>query len=400
VKIGVCCFDDINDAEYGWASISGGEAQRVSGPNELDSSIPWVTNLPYMAHKKLNMGASGNILDEQYFRTKISQIGLENGIDSDKRALAEFASLIFQKVADLGLEHFGIDMTSPGYRYHKTASYNMIPAYARNIPEDRNSAEIVEAIDHSTQANQAMFGVKRPKGSSAVSLGFPRQAYGKWILSQPLPAGGSWKKVRQKDNSTTFGFENGYKLRNTSAVLERLMEHGKNNAMFLRVQVRSMDPFYRNFAGFGAGEKDMRRWASLPEIIELSRYAKISIEGGYMCPLSSETIVDEAVFGDSDISYARGLLVENAWAALASPVTVQSGSRSTMIGAYMRAYDRIACGRIAASLARKGLVVGSYSMGRVVVFLRPGESQKIANTALEEGLIPPMGYLNDIDGGS
>lgn len=399
MRVGVCCFDDVNDAASGWASIAGGEAQRIRGTGDLDGSVPWVTNLPYHVHRKFNLGATGNILDEQYFRTKLSQVGLENGLGSDKKRLAEFASTVFQKVAELGLTHFGMDLRSPGYRYHKACSYNLIPSYARNLPSDRNSAEIVEAINHSTQANQAMSGIKKPDGANAVSIGFPRQAYGHWLLSQPVPIASDWKTVRQKDNTTTFGHENGKRLRNTSAVLERLMEHGKNNAMFLRVQVHSMDNFYRHFASFGAGEQMMRRWASLPEIIELSRYAKISIEGGYMCPLTRDPLVDESIFGGSDISYARGLLVENAWAALASPVSVQSGSRSTVISAYLRAYDRIACGRVAASLARKGLVIGSYSMGRIVVFMRPGESERICRLALDEGLVPPMGYLNDIDGG-
>lgn len=397
MKIGVCCFDDIDDAESGWASVSGGDADRVSGPGDLSSNVLWVTNLPYFSHQKLNLRMSGNIFDEQYFRTKVSQIGVENGIESSPKELAEFCSRIFQKVAELGRSHFGIDLSSPGYRYHKTMSYGLIPDHARRQPEGRNSAEIMEAISHSTQANQAMSGVKRPSGSSAISLVFPRHAYGQWLLGLPLPIGTKWVTVKQKENSTKFGVEQGQKLRNTTAVVERLAGYGEKNAMFLRTRVLSMEPFYRNFAAFGSGEKIMRRWATLPEVLELSRYAKISIEGGYMCPLGAVEEVPSEVFGYSDMSYARGLLIENIWAALASPITVQSGSRRTALEAYLRAYDRIACGRAAAHMARRGFVVGSYSMGRVVVFLRPGEGERVAKAALDVGLLPPMGYLNSTE---
>lgn len=395
MKIGVCCFDDTDDAESGWASVSGESAERVSGPSDLASNILWVTNLPYFSHQKLNLRMSGNIFDDQYFRTKVSQIGIENGIESDLKSLSEFCSGIFHKVVAMGAEHFGVDLSSPGYRYHKTMSYGLIPEHARRQPEGRNSAEIMEAISHSTQANQAMSGVKRPAGSSAISLVFPRQAYGKWMLELPLPVSSKWVTVKQKENSTKFGVEQGQRLRNTSAVVERLTSYGETNAMFLRTRVLSMEPFYRNFASFGSGEKIMRRWATLPEVLELSRYAKISIEGGYMCPLGDHDLVPEDVFGESDMSYARGLLIENVWAALASPVTVQSGAKRTVIEAYLRAYDRIACGRAAAHMARRGFVVGSYSMGRVVVFLRPGEGEKVARAALDIGLLPPMGYLNE-----
>lgn len=394
MKIGVCCFEDDRDPEGGWASIDGSEATWVAGPQDLDSEVLWVTNLPYLTHRKLNLAAEGNVFDTQYFRTQIANIGVEMGIDHDLKALAEFCSMTFQRVHRLGKEHLDIDLSSPGYRYHKTASYSLIPDFARQQPTGTSTADILDAIKHSTQANQAMSGVQRPKGAQSVSLTFPRHSYGKWLLSLPLPSEQRWTVVKQRENSTKFGVENGKALRNTATVIDRLNTIGEKNALFLRVTVHSMDKFYKGFASFSAGEKYTRRWATLPEILELARYAKLSINGGYSCKLSTSPLVPEEIFGESDMSYARGLLIENAWSALACPITTQEGPRQTMLSAYLRAYDRIACGRAAAQLASEGFIVGSYSMGRVVIFLRPGEASRAAKKALEIGLMPPIGFLN------
>ena len=394
MTIGVCCFENTNDPESGWASVEGQEAEWVNGIGDLNDQVLWVTNLPFLTHRKLNLASKGNIFDTQYFRTAIDNIGSEMGIQSDLKTLSEFCSREFKIVADMGEKYLDISLMNPGYRYHKTASYQLLPDYVRQQPSGINSADIIEAMNHSTQANQAMSGLKRPAGAQPVGLLFPRHVYGKWLLSLPMPGENKWKVVKQRENSTKFGVEGGKVLRNTASVLERLNEIGEKNALFLRVSVHSMDKFYQNFASFSAGEKYIRRWATLPEVLELARIAKISINGGYMCKLSESPIISDSIFGQSDMSFARGLLIENVISALASPVSNQNGSRQTMLSAYLRAYDRIACGRAAAKLASEGFVVGSYSMGRIVVFMRPGEGRRLAQKALEIGLMPPMGFLN------
>lgn len=401
IKIGVCCFEDVNDASEGWASINGQESFRVSSYSDLQTNILWVTNLPYKQYKDLNLVTSPHIYDTQFFRTSLDQIAKENGL-YDEQEIAEFSSSIFSKLASLGDRFYDFDLSTPGYRYHKLLSYKLIPDFARKRPEGRFSGDIFESIQNSTQANQAMSGVKKPQGSNAVNFVFPRGSYARWLLSQKYPSGSKWTEIKQKNDSATFGFEDGKVIRSTHSVLDRLKDLGGKNALFLRVNVQSMDPFFQRFASFGASgqfgpsaRQKHRRWATLPEIIELSKYSKLQIMGGYMTPLTDEPLIDPSVLEGSGMSYAHGLFLENTWAALCSPISTQTGSTETVIGAYMRAYDRIACGRAAARFAKAGFIVGSYSMGRLIVFVRPGEENSSAREAFSSGLLPPMSFMNE-----
>lgn len=401
IKIGVCCFEDVSDASSGWASINGSDCFRISGHSELQSDILWVTNLPYQHYKNLNLITAPHIYDTQFFRTSMEQIAKENGLDGDDQVLAEFCSSLFTKVANHGKDFFDFDLSTPGYRYHKLLSYKLIPDFSRKRPEGRFSGDIFEAVQNSTQANQAMSGVKKPQGSTAVNFVFPRGPYARWLLSQKYPAGTKWTEIKQKNDSATFGFEDGKVIRSTASVVDRLSDLGQDNALFMRLNVQSMDPFYQRFASFGASgsfgpsaRQKHRRWATLPEVLELSKYAKVQIMGGYMTPFTEKQIIEPSVLQGTGMSYAHGLFLENTWAALCSPISTQSGSTETTLGAYMRSYDRIACGRAASRFAKAGFVVGSYSMGRLIVFVRPGEEVQAAREAFASGLLPPMSFMN------
>src|SRR5690606_7895993 len=107
--------------------------------------------------------------------------------------------------------------------------------FARKRPTGRYSSDIYEAIQNSTQANQAMSGVQKPQGSSVVNFAFPRLPYAKWILSQKYPSGTKWTEIKQKNDGAIVGFEDGKQIRATKAVLERLYDLGEKNAVFLRV---------------------------------------------------------------------------------------------------------------------------------------------------------------------
>ena len=66
----------------------------------------------------------------------------------------------------------------------------------------------------------------------------------------------------------------------------------------------------------------------------------------------------------------------------------------TSVGAYMRAYDRIACQRASEAFQNYNFVIGSYGTGRLVVFLKPSSAELATAIALSEGLIPPRKCLS------
>lgn len=392
MKVGVCCFDDLTSAESGWASINGSDPERVKGYGDLSSEALWITNLDYRTFRKLNLTQSPNIFDTQYFRSSLKNIAAENGLQGDNRKLCAFASRVFTRIAKMGRERLGVSLSSPGYRYTSILADRVIPSFARALPDSHRRNDILEATKQCTQANQAMMGKKAPQGSTAQPFIFPRSAYAKWLLELPYPVGSKWEEVKRASNETICGVQDGVAIKGTKAVLDRLTELSEKHAMFLRVSVISMDGFYRPFASFAAGSNHPRSWATLPEVLNLARYAKISIKGGYRLPIGQLDLAEKIGLEGQEYSYSRGLFAENAWVALSN--SIYGSDNFTAIGAYLRAYDRIACGRMAELFAGHNYVVGSFGTGRIMVYLRPGEMDTAGQFAFSNGLLAPYHMVN------
>lgn len=386
IKIGVCIFDDPKSPRSGFSSIDGSQASYVSGYHELSSDILWVTNLEYPVFKEMNLLRLRHLAQAQYFRTSIRMLQVEFGI-SDHKQLAEFLSKLFTRTAQLGYNYFSADPATFNYRYHQAITSRLhIPGMVEPIQGlDQNAIQLV--IDHSTQENQAMAGVKRPDRSSPISFCFPREAYGQWLLDRTYPVSNVWKSDNLK-REFNIGTRDGKKLSLTDSFIKTCGDYFRNNnrATFFRISVQSHEPSHRAFASFGAGSRDARVWAAWPELLELLDYAVVTV---FESVSTSSGSIKEYLpeycsangFGVSD-----GILFENLYIGLASKV----GAKNTALGAYIRAYDRIACGRAAAHFHNAGFVVGSYSSGRVVLLLSEGQKERASKIALDFGMLPPF----------
>ncbi|MND11579.1 hypothetical protein D3C87_351490 [compost metagenome] len=388
MTIGVCLFDDLSQAKGGWSSVNGSQATRISSMSELRSDIFWVTNLDYVSHRKLNLNKTPNIFDAQYFRSSLKLIASENGLLTNPTGLVEFASAVFSRIVDIGNKEMGISLDEPSYRYFTTVASAITPAFMRKRPECDNQLDLMNGIKQSTQANQAMSGQKVAKGSSIKDFSFPRGAYARWLLSLPYPGASPWEEIKKAGSETILGVEDGVQIRGTISVLEKLKEWGKDHAVLLRVAVLGMDPFFKPFASFGVGVKYPRRWATLPEILNMSRYCKISLSGGYRTRLAKLDLLGDIDLESNEYSYSRGLFLENLWVSLANPM--HSNEVYTAVGAYMRAYDRIACQRVAETFAEHQFRIGSFGSGRVMVYVSKPEEQIAGELALSAGMNPPF----------
>ncbi|WP_425263652.1 hypothetical protein [Vibrio owensii] len=396
MKIGVCLFDEPSLASSGWASIGGKQAFRISSTSELRSDVLWVSNVSYKYYRKLNLIQTPNIVDEQFFRTKLSTLIQEISANDDPSVLASKSAEVLQRTADLGLDLLSVDALNSSYRYFTGLQDAMLTPEMREQPFGINSLDITDAIKQSTQENQAMSSQQTPRGSRAVPFVFPRGSYAKWLLSQKYPANNNWRPINARDGESVFGFEGGTKIRGTAGVIDKLYNLAENKAAMFRVAVLSTDPQYSGFAKFSAGKNGMiRRWATLPEIIEMSHYSKLAISGGYYTELSDLKLPDSIDLESDEFSFSRGLFYENLWVALSSAPYSKHGSNVSSIGAYMRAYDRIACGRAAASFTRYGFTVGSYGVGRLLVFMRTGEERTAREISLNLGLMPQMRIMEE-----
>ncbi len=386
IKIGVCIFDDPKSPRSGFASINGQEATYVGGYHELTNDLLWVTNLEFPVFKELNLLRLRHLAQAQYFRTSIRMLQTEYGIN-DGRQLSEFLSKLFSRTAQQGLQYFGADPSNFNYRYHQALSANLhVPGMIEPIQGlDQNAIQLV--IDHATQENQAMSGVKRPDRSSPVSFCFPRDAYSSWILGQMYPVSSVWKSDNLK-REFTIGTRDGKKLSLTESFVKRCAEYFKNSARatFFKISVQSHEASHRAFASFGSGSRDPRVWVTWPELLELLEYSVVTVYDSVST--ASGRIIDYLPDYCKGYGFgiSGGLLLENLYVALASPVN----RKNTALGAYIRAYDRVACGRSAAQFHNAGFCVGSYSSGRVVLLLPEGQKERATQLALTLGLVPPL----------
>lgn len=390
-KVGVCIFDDPTQVGYGWASIAGESAKRINGYGELRTDVLWVLNLSWKSMNILGLNRANHLYDEQFFRISLRQIGSELGISDDPEVFARNVSEILNRVASLGLDTLGISIDNPGYRYTTLIADRHLPDFCRKKPVGASAAAIMDATRQSTQENQAHLGRKAPHGSTVQAFSFPRGSYGRWMLSQPIPSCEHWKEFSLGGAETIIGMDEGHEIRGTKAVIERLLKQGEQNALFLNVNVHSVDRFFRPFSTFGAGSNYPRSWATLPEVLSLSRYAKISVTGGFMTPLRSNPIAEKVQLDINETSYSRSLLLENLWVALANQVSTTK--RHTPMGAYMRAYDRSVCQKAAEIFESYSYPVGSFGVGRVMVYLRAGEIAHASELALSNGIIPSISIL-------
>lgn len=387
-KVGVCWFDDDLVATEAWISVDGSSPEKIAGIGNLSYDVLWVTNLSYKAYRKLNLHNSQNIYDTQFFRTSIKILAHEYGLESDPARFAEVASKILTRVLGLGKNSLGISVENKVYRYTSLISDCSLPRTYTMKPFGKNQVEISEAFKQATQANQAMSGRNKPAGSKTYNFTFPKSAYAKWILGQQVPVSDKWEKLPAKYLNKTLGVEDNNLVGATKTNREKLMSLGEKSAAIFRISVLGTEKTHSDFSYYGSGVFHNRGWATLPEVLEISRYSKVHIHYGYESELGSLEIPDGVDIDAGDFSVSKGLFLENFWVGLTS--TVDSGKFYTSLGAFLRAYDRIACGRAAEVFARNSFVVGSYGTGRVVVCLRKSQFKSAVGLARECGLMPPI----------
>lgn len=390
-KVGVCYFDDPKTPGYGWSSVAGAPAQRVNGHGELRSDVLWVLNIKLTDLTRLGLNRTNHLYDEQYFRIALKQLAQELGLTDDPETFVQYSSEILDRVARLGKDGLGVSIDNPGYRYMTLISDRHMPDFNKKKPVGPFSASILDAVRQSTQENQAMTGRYAPAGSTAQSFVFPRGSYGRWILSQPVPSCDNWREFKLSGSETIIGNDEGAEIKGTKHVLERLKIYGEENALFMRVNVMSSNKSNRNFATFGAGANYPRMWATLPEVLELVKYSRISISNGFMTPLRENPFSKLINMEVDEISYSRSLLIENLWVSLAT--NISTTKRPTPIGAYLRAYDRATCLKMAEIFEGYTYCVGSFGVGRVIVYLRAGEINHATDLAIQHGMLPTTSLL-------
>ena len=394
-SLGVCIFDNPDAPQDGYISIDGADAVKIRGANELSNNVLWVTNLNFNQFKRERFYQNSNMKDNQYFRTSLDIMQKELGVvNSDPAVKAQMLSAIGSRIVSLSNKLLGTNLyeSHKEYRFSNEIKNAIFPDELKGYESLELIPIVKEASRHATQNHQAMSGSHIPRGSTTYGFYFPRTEYARYLMKLPMPCKNDWREITFKSRQFEIGTFEGKKIKGTDEAIATLMKLSESRAIMLKIEVNYMDPFYAKFGTFSAGLKEVRSWATLPEVIELSRYARISVFAGISCSIGRLNVLD-AVLNEIEIefSYSRGILLENAWVAL----SIGYGDmRSNFLSAYIRAYDRIVCGKAAASFADK-FVVGSYGTGRVTLYLNSGDVEAANNLAESLGLMKSLKGLDD-----
>lgn len=393
LSVGVCIFDDPRSPQGGFASLDGRESNYVSGYHELSQDTLWVTNLEFPVFKELNLLRLRYLAQAQYFRTSIRLLQAELGL-RDARHASQTLSAMFHRVVNLGYAYMGAVHTDFNYRYHQALGQKLDIPGMMEMPQGIDPNMIQLVIDHATQENQAMAGVKRPDRSSPVPILFPRDAFGQWLFSRSYPVGNTYRNDGI-NKEYTIGTRDGKKTAVTEPFLRKLAAYAKTHsrAMFFRIAMISQESSHRAFASFGSGSKDQRVWVSWPELVELAEYSVMTVFESVSTEAGQIRDYLPSFVNGTGFGFSEGLFFENLYAALASPVN----RKNTALGAWLRAYDRMACQKAAEIFHRHGFTVGSYSSGRVVLMLTQAQRDKAAKVALSNGMLPPIKEPADSD---
>jgi hypothetical protein len=184
-------------------------------------------------------------------------------------------------------------------------------------------------------------------------------------------------------------------LPNTDKTIAGLKNLHKTTAALLNVHVKSIEAKYAQgftFGNQGANSK-VRVWASLPEVIDMLRYSEVEIIKGLQTTNEKMGLMN-INSTDSRYSYVKGIVSENVWTALAEKVEVtDKNTHQTGVGVYLRAYDRILCGKLAEAFMKERYHLAGFGVGTVKVWCTPISSniKKLDEIAKAFGAKPDLG---------
>ncbi len=382
---GACLFDNNKIPGDGWACRPNGIPFRISGVHDLAHDLNWVTNLDYGSFMSNGFGNMRHICQAQYFRESIESLMSDYALAENHSIASEFLANHFNSTSVFGHKFMGIDPMKARitYRYFQHIVNQL------NIPILKQTARGI-SVEHSdsicesaTQANQAMVG--NMKGLESIHGYFPRLLYFRWVLSQQVPISMDWTK--HKFNSNEVGYKDGKLVGKSDLLKLRDACKKESIAPFFRISVLSENKEWSTFAHFGAGKKTTREWVTMPELLSMVRYTRLQIKETMSLPAGYlKDYVDclEALESIPDVSISLGLFVQNLAAAIMAPVN----RKETPLGAYLRAYDRVGCMSAAEQLYMRGIMPGSFSMGRIVAKTRPDQIIQSKAAMASLGIIP------------
>ncbi|MBA1250176.1 Uncharacterised protein [Pseudomonas luteola] len=360
-----------------------------SSASELPGQTLWVTNVNLSSLIDAGLHRNPKIAHDGYYRTRIAQMSVELGLDSlPVEQRAAILSEILGDAAEMARLQLGLTQY-PSYGLAQAVGQLHGPI------EPPAGSAVARVAEQACQRYTACERDKTFKNPEIFDFWFPRFAYADDLLELPKPIDGNLKTVPP------------HMLPSMGQNVGELVDWATQNQLplFARIKIQGLEETVGKLMNYGAGAQEinrstdsgtgnyqarnMREWASLPELDMLSQVGDISV---------LQVAIAEGWSGKglhlyhsrlSSISYAYGLVAENLWVGLTRQSNPSGRVARTLSTAWLQAIDRMRCLRVAERLHNLGMEIIHYGNGRIRVACPISVRALIPQIALEEGLLYP-----------
>lgn len=379
----------------GWASIEGGSAFRITSISDLSSGIKWLTNLSQDILWKSGLAKQTRLKHSAYLRTDISQLSKEMGMVipvTPVTKICETLSEVFNKVMRLAIEFYGIKDFSQKDLHQELKGALLTNDKQINVHLDEALSRAYQDLvvcDHRLQKDGQIF----------VSLKRPRYYHAKTILDTAVPnISGDWTFVAPEELPP-----------DSSKSIQFLMS--LNRPFIARVSIDRFDPMDDAYVNLKAllnlgealgdgGRTKERNWVCQPELLYLSRFAKLTVHAAFVAPGYQK--LNEAInlpnLGElSDFSLSLGILAECLWIGISGrSINPQTRGKSLVSprACWLKAADKFLTFTSAVMISSAGFTVTSYSYGAVNVLVDEDQIENLINIAPHAGLCVPLNIMN------
>ncbi|MBQ9536392.1 MAG: hypothetical protein IJU79_01230 [Desulfovibrionaceae bacterium] len=372
---GCLIFDNPLMPTEGWYAQGPNPAKRIINIKEdLPANIYWLTNIPVNTFTAMPSDLPSTWFTQGYLREPLLQLAKRHNV-RQPNCLAEFGAKVMQRLTALASSLVN-DQDFRPYPSFKIGLSRYLSFPKLQLPPTikRIWQEICSPF---TFCN--MKPVK--KGAKRIIAAFlvPQREHCSQILHIPLPAG----KFRSVKRSLAHSEE---------ALSQFITSH---NPGFYQVRVLEVDHKYKAFLKQGTYTHNLAydQWLTSNELLFLSSYAKIMVQGVYladhMAPLAQVDQLTETIPPNMDCVLTIGLFFDNFWHSFC----VYSGGRHP-IAAFLYAQDRLLLFDKVKRFLEQGAEVVGFGTGRIYVNVSELEQTEILDLAIATDTIPPCLHLS------
>ena len=377
---GVLLFDD-DLPTAGWAA-EGGNAYRFTRIDEISDEVLWWSNLSVVGYAKL-LGAYQHIKPIGYLPTDLSALQNELGLVrpyKTQQAAATTLSEIFARVMRTANDAYGVCETPDFASFTKLAD----PLTLQLAGVDKPIGGDIDAAMRLAHENITFCIAKSEKHSYAYRFRRPRIEHALDVLRVPIPTG-DWR----------FHNDDSIPRQRRVAFLVDLRQPVLAHGYYDQV-----DAAFAEVVNYGASVKSDRQFICQPDLLVLSRFAKVAVSGAFVAETYTNLTTRlplELARPVGPLSISIGLLTEACLVALMqrSPPRTQSAIKdahrlTTPRSVWLTAADRFHCMSAALQFHTFGFTVTNYGAGQVTVQVPVTRAIEACKLSSLIGFVPPL----------